>query len=775
MNKEASLGSKKKHVLLLAYQSLGIVYGDLIISPLYVYDNAFSGSLHHHQTEEVIFGVLSLIFWSLTVFSLFKYVVIILSANDNGEGGTLALYSILRRHAKFNLLPNHQAADEELQAYHRPGYVTRSTRFRIFLEKHKHYRTCLLLIVLFAACMVISDGVFSPALSVLSSFQGLKVHNKSLNHGNMATIVCMVLVGLFALQHRGTHKVSFMFAPVVIVWLLSIAALGIYNILKWNHGVYRALSPYYIYKFFKQTQKVGWSSIGGLLLCITGSEAMFVDLGHFSTASIRIAFSCLVYPCLVLQYMGQAAFLSKNFSVVTSSFYNSIPDPFFWPMFVLAILAAFTASQAVISMTFSIVKQCQALGCFPRVKVVHTTRWIRGQVYIPELNWILMILSMAVAIGFQDTTLIGNAYGLAFMSTTLVNTWLLSLVIIFVWSHNIVTALLPLLLFTPIELIYLSSYFVKLSKGGLAQLVFTTLFMFVMYVWNYGSRRKYLLEVQNKVPMKWILGLGPSLGVVRVPGISLIYTELVSGVPAIFTQFLTNLPAINQTVVFVCIKSIPVPHVSDRDRYLVGRVGPKSYRMYRCIIRYGYQDVDKYVDDFEDNLVMSITEFIRMEAEGCRTSDELIDARMAVVRTSGKFGTRLVTSDSSSANKGITSRYKRSCSMGKSSTLHSLHNKYEVEESPEFSQRHTRFQLPGDEYLEEELKEELIELLEAKEAGIAYIVGHSFIRARRHSSKLKRFVINRAFSFLRKNCRSSAVVLHIPHISLIQVGVVYYI
>ncbi|KAL2902745.1 putative potassium transporter 2, partial [Bienertia sinuspersici] len=445
--------------------------------------------------------------------------------------------------------------------------------------------------------MVLSGGVLTPALSVLSSFQGLRAHNKGLNHKNRAalvtndyysgtvvTIVCIVLVGLFALQHRG-------------------------------------------------------------LLAYTGSEAMFVDLGYFSTASLRVSFSCLVYPCLILQYMGQAAFLSKNNSSVASPFYSSIPDPIFWPMFVLAILAAATASQAVISMTFSIVKQCHALGCFPRVKAGQTSRWLKGQVYIPEINWILMVLSVAVTIGFRDTALIGNAY------------------------------------------------------GGWASLVLAVLFVFIMYVWHYGSRRKYLLETNNGI----------------------LWAEL----------------------------------------------GPNLFGMYRCIIRYGYKDIDKYVDDFEDNLVMSIAEFIRMEAEGARSSE----GSMAVVRTSDKFGTRLVASDISisQTDEGSKSIHRRSSSqLGKSSAVHSLHSSYELEESPKFSQRRTRYKLPGDEYLDDELKEELIELLEAKEAGVAYVVGHSYIKARRNSSKLKRFMINYAYSFLRKNCRSSAVDLHIPHISLIE-------
>ncbi|GAB2296746.1 Probable potassium transporter 3 [Dionaea muscipula] len=771
----------KTHVLLLAYQSLGIVYGDLSTSPLYVYKSAFSGRLSRHQSEEVIFGVFSFVFWSLTVFPLLKYVIILLSADDNGEGGTLALYSLLCRHAKFNPLPNHQAADEELSLYHRPGYSRRNmpaSAFKIYLEKHKKSRTFLLFVVLFAACMVIGDGVFTPAISVLSSFQGLQTHGRIKDHGILVIGVCAILVGLFALQHRGTGKVSFMFAPIVIIWLLTIAVIGIYNIIHWNTRIFLALSPHYIYKFFAKTGKAGWISIGGLLLCITGTEAMYVDLGHFTAASIRVAFSCVVYPCLVIQYMGQAAFLSKNPSAVPMSFYASIPGPVFWPVFVVAVLAAVVASQAVISATFSIVKQCHALGCFPRVKIVHTSRWMHGQIYIPEINWILMLLSLAVTIGFHDTTPIGNAYGLACMVVTIVDTWLLSLVSIFVWHKSVTLACLPLVFFWPVEIIYLSSSSVKILRGGWAPLVLAGIFMFVMCVWHYGSKRKYLLEAQNRASMKWILALGPSLGIVRVPGIGLIYTELVSGVPAIFTHFVTNLPAIHQVVVFVCIKSVPVPHVSERERYLVGRIGPKAYRMYRCIIRYGYKDIHKDEDDYEDNLVMSIAEFIRMEAEGCSSSHDgwSFNSRMAVVRTSGKFGTRLVSSEAGGTQESSSSPVGdlRSSRSSKSLALQSLQSQNEEEELPVSSHRiRTRFSLAGNDDLEEEVKEELMELVEAKDAGFAYIVGHSYIKARRHSPFVKRFIINVGYSFLRKNCRSPAVALHIPHINLIEVGMIY--
>ncbi|PIA49124.1 hypothetical protein AQUCO_01300170v1 [Aquilegia coerulea] len=574
-------------------------------------------------------------------------------------------------------------------------------------------------------------------------------------------------------MHVGTRKVAFMFAPIVILWLLCIAAIGIYNIVVWNPRIYKALSPYYIYLFFRETGKDGWISLGGILLCITGTEAMFADLGHFTSVSIRVAFSCVVYPCLVLQYMGQAAFISKNLATIPTSFYASIPKPVFWPVFVVASLAAIVASQAVISATFSIVKQCHALGCFPRVKVVHTSRWIYGQIYIPEINWILMVLCLAVTVGLQDTTLIGNAYGIACMAVMYVTTWLMALVIIFVWDRNVLFGLVFLLFFGSIEAVYISSSYIKVLQGGWLPLVLSAVFMFVMYIWHYGTRRKYLLDVQNKVSMKWILTLGPSLGIVRVPGIGLIYTELVTGVPSIFTHFVTNLPAFHQVLVFVCVKSVPVPYVAQDERYLIGRIGPKSYRLYRCIVRYGYKDVPKDDDSFENNLVMSISEFIQMEAEGSASFDGSADGRMAVVRDSDRQRTWVVVSESNNTNEGIEEISPVRSS--KSDTLQSLQSFYERESLRGSRRSHVRFEIPDADYLDQDVKEELMELVEAKQAGVAYVMGHSYVKARRNSSFLKKFAIDVAYSFLRKNCRRPAVTLNIPHISLIEVGMIYYV
>ncbi|XP_021822984.1 potassium transporter 4 [Prunus avium] len=760
--------------LILAYQSLGVVYGDLSTSPLYVYTSTFTGKLQNHNNEEVIFGAFSLIFWTLTLIPLLKYVFILLSADDNGEGGTFALYSLLCRHAKFSLLPNQQAADEELTAYkYGPSsQVVASSPLKRFLEKHKRLRTALLVVVLLGACMVIGDGVLTPAISVLSSVSGLQVTEEKLTDGELLLLACVILVGLFALQHCGTHRVAFLFAPIVIIWLISIFAIGLYNTIHWNPAIVRALSPYYIVKFFRETGKDGWISLGGILLSITGTEAMFADLGHFTALSIRLAFAFIIYPCLVVQYMGQAAFLSKHPTSIHYSFYDSIPDPVFWPVFVVATLATIVGSQAVITATFSIIKQCHALGCFPRVKVVHTSKHIYGQIYIPEINWILMILTLAITIGFQDTTLIGNAYGLACMMVMFITTFLMALVIVFVWQKSVVLAAVFLIFFWFIEGVYLSAALIKVPQGGWVPFVLSFIFMIVMYVWHYGTRKKYNYDLHNKVSLKWLLGLGPSLGIVRVPGIGLIYSELATGVPAIFSHFVTNLPAFHKVLVFVCVKSVPVPSVSPEERFLIGRICPRPYRMYRCIVRYGYKDIQRDDGDFENQLIQSIAEFIQMEAvepQFSSSESASFDGRMAVISSrTGQSSSSLI------ANEQEVLVVSDSIQSSKSLTLQSIGSVYD-DENPQIRRRQVRFQLPSNPVMDPAVREELMDLIQAKEAGVAYIMGHSYVKARRSSSYLKKLVIDMGYSFLRKNCRGPAVALNIPHISLIEVGMIYYV
>ncbi|CAI9752656.1 unnamed protein product [Fraxinus pennsylvanica] len=757
-------------VLTLAYQSLGVVYGDLSTSPLFVFRSTFAEDIQHSESNEEIFGVLSFVFWTLTLIPLLKYVFIVLRADDNGEGGTFALYSLLCRHARLSTLPNGQLADEDLYEYKRDG-ISSANRglglglsLRSTLEKHRLLQKMLLALALIGTCMVIGDGVLTPAISVFSAVSGLELVVSKHHHQYIEVpVACIILVFLFYLQHYGTHRIGFLFAPVVIAWLFCISAIGVYNIFHWNPHVYQALSPYYMYKFLKKTQTGGWKSLGGILLCITGSEAMFADLGHFSQMSIKIAFTFVVYPSLILAYMGQAAYLSKHHIIESGyhiGFYESVPEKIRWPVLAIAILAAVVGSQAIITGTFSIIKQCSALGCFPRVRIIHTSSKICGQIYIPEINWTLMLLCLAVTVGFRDTKHISNASGLAVITVMLVTTCLMSLVIVLCWHRSVFLAVCFILFFGSIEALYFSASLIKFLDGAWVPVALSFIFLIIMYVWHYGTLKKYEFDVQNKVPINWLLSLGPNLGIVRVRGIGLIHTELVSGVPAIFSHFLTNLPAFHQVLVFLCVKYVPVPHVRPEERFLVGRIGPKDYRVYRCIARYGYRDIQ--MDDvmFENDLVCSIAEFIRSEGSECdgRLEDIENEERMTVIGTTSTY------------SKGI--RMCEDLSEEATSSMKST----EIS-SPEVPRKRVRFLVPESPQIHATARMELQELMEAREAGMAFILGHCYVKAKMGSSLIKRLVINTCYDFLRRNSRgpASAYALCFPRASTLEVGMVYHV
>ncbi|XP_014501480.1 potassium transporter 2 [Vigna radiata var. radiata] len=774
-----------KTVMLLAYQSLGVVYGDLSISPLYVFTSTFAEDIEHSETNEEIFGTLSFVFWTLTLVPLFKYVFVVLRADDNGEGGTFALYSLICRHAKVSLLPNRQHADEALSTYKMEEPPEKDTsRVKMVLEKYKGLHTALLIVVLLGTCMVIGDGLLTPAMSVFSAVSGLELSMTKKHHQYaVIPITCFILVCLFALQHYGTHRVGFLFAPIVLAWLLCISTLGLYNIFKWNPHVYKALSPYYMFKFLKKTRISGWMSLGGILLCITGSEATFADLGHFSYMAIQTAFTFLVYPALILGYMGQAAYLSHHHdSDLQISFFVSVPESVRWPVLILAILASVVGSQAIISGTFSIINQSQSLGCFPRVKVVHTSDKIHGQVYIPEINWLLMILCIAVAIGFRDIKHMGNASGLAVMTVMLVTTCLTSLVIVVCWHKPPIVALCFLLFFGSIELLYFSASLTKFCEGAWLPILLALFLMIIMFLWHYATIRKYEYDLHNKVSLDWLLALGPSLGIARVPGIGLVFTDLTAGIPANFSRFVTNLPAYHRILVFVCVKSVPVPHVPAAERYLVGRVGPSAHRSYRCIVRYGYRDVHQDVDSFESELVARLADFIQYDWYRSRRSSMSVEDDVSNSNESSSHRLTVIGTTGFSIQPGYESGgesvQQASVSVG-FPTVQSVSDVIEME--PTVSERRVRFAIdyePESDARSEvglQMQEELEDLYAAQEAGIAFILGHSHVRAKQGSSVLKKLALNYGYNFLRRNCRGPDVALKVPPVSLLEVGMVYIV
>ncbi|XP_020240680.1 probable potassium transporter 11 [Asparagus officinalis] len=712
---------KKFSVLLLlrlAFQSLGVVFGDLGTSPLYVFYNTFP---HGINDPEDVMGALSLIIYSLTLIPLLKYVFIVLRANDAGQGGTFALYSLLCRHAKVNTIPNQHRTDEELTTYSRQTFDEKSLAAKVkqWLETHAYKKNALLILVLVGTCMVIGDGILTPAISVLSAAGGIKVDHPTLNNDVVILVAVVILIAFFSLQHYGTDKVSWLFAPIVLIWFLFIGSIGALNIWKYDHSVLKAFNPVYIYRYFKGG-KINWTSLGGIMLSITGTEALFADLGHFPVLAIQIAFTFVVFPCLLLAYAGQAAYIMKNQGHVSDAFYRSIPDGIYWPMFIIATAAAIVASQATISATFSIIKQALALGCFPRVKVVHTSKKFRGQIYIPDINWILMILCIAVTAGFKNQSQIGNAYGTAVVIVMLVTTFLMIPIMLLVWRSHWILVIIFIGLSLLVELTYFSSVLLKVDQGGWVPLVIAGTFLVIMYIWHYGTVKRYEFELHGRVSMAWILGLGPSLGLVRVPGIGFVYTELASGVPHIFSHFITNLPAIHSVVAFVCVKYLPVYIVPMEERFLVKRIGPKNFHMFRCVARYGYKDVHKKDDDFEKMLFDCILVFVRLESmmEGYSDSEEF-------------------TYNASSSQDSIVPA--RTCSNGG---------------------------MEG---------EEIEFLNRCRDAGVVHILGNTIVRARRDSGLIKRIAIDYVYAFLRRICRENSVIFNVPHESLLNVGQVFFV
>lgn len=747
-------------VLRLAFQSLGVVYGDLGTSPLYVFKSTFPQGID--DTEDIL-GSLSLIIYTLTMIPLIKYVFFVMRANDNGEGGTFALYSLICRHAKVNTIPNQHRTDKQLTTYSQSEIQGTSVAAKVkrWLEGKRYRHNALLILVVLGTCMVIGDGILTPAISVLSSVGGIKVDHPRMSNDVVVVIALVILVGVFSMQRYGTDRVGWLFAPVVLIWFLSIGTIGAYNIYKHNPKVLRAFSPHYIVKFFKRGKKRNWVSLGGIMLSITGTEALFADLGHFSSLSVQIAFTVLVFPCLLLAYTGQAAYLTKHPSDVSEAFYRSIPDCVYWPIFVVATIAAAIASQATISATFSIIKQSVALGFFPMVKVVHTSKQFPGQIYIPEINWILMILCLGITAGFKSTTQIGHAYGIAVVAVMLVTTILMTLIMLIVWRSNIVLVAIFTLTFLFVEMVYFSAVLFKVGQGGWVPLVIAGVFLIVMCVWHYGTVKKYKFEMQCKVPMAWILGLGPSLGLVRVPGIGLVYTDLPRGVPPIFSHFVTHLPAIHSIVVFVCVKYLPVTTVTPEERFYVKRIGPKSLNMFRCAVRYGYTDLHKREDDFENLLIKSLTQYVHQESlihsisyssdEDEETGKPFNAESTNVSQCKVLSETELCGLSSASINSGVS-----------------------LETFP-VSRSEVRFSIPSEASTVDSTTNDLQYLINCRDAGIVHIFGNTIVRARRDSNFIKRVAVNHIYAFLRRICRENSVIFNVPHESLLNVGQVFYV
>ncbi|KAL1534335.1 Potassium transporter 7, variant 2 [Salvia divinorum] len=745
----------------LAFQTLGVVFGDVGTSPLYTFSVMFSKA--PVNGDEDVIGALSLVLYTLILTSLIKYVLIVLWANDDGEGGTFALYSLICRHAKVSLLPNQLPSDARISSFRLKvpsAELERSLKIKERLESSHTLKKLLLILVLAGTSMVIADGVVTPAMSVISAVGGLDVGISGFEQEHVVMISVAFLIILFSVQRYGTSKVGIVVGPALFIWFCSLGGIGIYNLVKYDSKVLRAFNPIHIYYFFKRNSTKAWYSLGGCILCATGSEAMFADLCYFSVRTVQLTFVLLVLPCLLLGYLGQAAYLMENHADTTQAFFSSVPSGAYWPVFLIANVAALIASRAMTTATFSCIKQSTALGCFPRLKIIHTSRKFMGQIYIPVMNWFLLALTLVLVCNISSIYEIGNAYGIAELGVMMMTTILVTLVMLLIWQINIFIVLSFVIIFLGLELTFLSSVLWSVGDGSWIILVFAIVIFLIMYIWNYGSKLKYETEVKQKMSMDVLRELGPDLGTVRAPGIGLIYNELAKGVPAIFGHFLTTLPAVHSMMIFVCIKYVPVSVVPQSERFLFRRVCPKSYHIFRCVARYGYKDVRKENHQtFEQLLIESLEKFIRREAQerSLESDDDDSDAE-------GENFSRILIAPNGSVYSLAVPLLEE---FKDTSNFISEGSAVKEQQQPQTGE----ITLDAEQSLEKELSF----LRKAKESGVVYLLGHGDIRARKNSWFIKKLVINYFYAFLRKNSRRGTANLSVPHSHLIQVGMTYMV
>ncbi|CAA7401318.1 unnamed protein product [Spirodela intermedia] len=567
----------------LAYKTLGIVFGGLVTSPLYVYPSMNLNS----PTKDDYLAIYSIMFWTLTLIGVIKYVCIALSADDHGEGGTFALYSLLCRHADVGILPSREG--DVMRSVSSSSSIEKPSKVGKFFEQSLIARRLLLFVAISGVCMLIGDGILTPAISVLSAMDGLRGPLPSVSKSIVEALSAVILVLLFMLQKHGTSRVSFLFSPIMAAWTFTTPLIGVYSIVHYEPTVFRALSPHYIVLFFRANGKAGWQLLSGAVLCITGAEAMFADLGHFNKRSIQMAFLFAIYPSLVLTYAGQTAYLINNPGNHGDGFYKFVPRAVYWPMFVVATLAAVVASQSLISATFSVIKQSVSLDYFPRVKVVHTSPNKEGEVYSPEVNYILMVLCVAIILTFGDGQDIGNAFGVVVIMVMVITTILLTLVMLIVWRTPLPLVVLFFAIFSSLEAAYVSAVFTKIPEGGWLPFSISVILAFIMFGWYTGRQRKMQYEMRNKITAADLAALLSSEPhIQRVPGICFFYSNIQDGLTPVLGHYIKNTRSLHQVTIFTTLRYSLAAKVPQSERVAIRPLGPPG--TYSCIIQFGYAD-----------------------------------------------------------------------------------------------------------------------------------------------------------------------------------------
>ncbi|HEV7477103.1 MAG TPA: potassium transporter Kup [Burkholderiales bacterium] len=535
----------------LTLAALGIVFGDIGTSPLYAVKETFSAEHGIPLTAENVVGGISTIFWALMIVVSLKYVMLIMRADNRGEGGIMALIALASTAVKDN----------------------------------PHWRLPLLLIGCFGASLFYGDAVLTPAISVLSAVEGLEVGTQAFKP-YVVPIAVVVLLALFALQASGTAAVGRLFGPVTMLWFVAIGAAGIHGIVQ-HPGILDALNPMHALAFVTGHGLASFIVLGAVVLAVTGAEALYADMGHFGKGPVRIAWFSLVGPALVLNYFGQGAVLIADPEAVRNPFYLLLPEWALYPMVALATAATVIASQAVISGAYSLTKQAVQLGFLPRMTIVQTSARQIGQIYLPGINWLLCVAVVAAVIGFGSSSRLAGAYGVAVTGTMLVDTLLTFFVIRFGWRYPLWLCIFATGFFLVIDVAFFSATLTKVNDGGWFPLAIGAVVFLIMTTWRRGREVLFERLSESSVPLqpflKSLFADPPS----RVPGTAVFLTATPDATPHALLHNLNHNKVLHERVVFLTVETHDVPWVPFEDRVECHRLG---HGCWRVTVRYGFMN-----------------------------------------------------------------------------------------------------------------------------------------------------------------------------------------
>jgi len=533
----------------LTIGAIGVVFGDIGTSPLYTIREAFSAHYGLTADPDTVIGLLSLVFWALTLVVTYKYVTIIMRADNEGEGGIMALMALAQR---------------TLAQGSRPTYLVG-------------------ILGVFGAALFFGDGVLTPAVTVLAAMEGLEVIEPDL-HPFIVPMAVLILVILFSTQRFGSAKVGKVFGPVMIAWFTVLAILGIANILH-EPEVLHAINPYWAARFFIEHRWHGIFILGAVVLAVTGGEAIYTDMGHFGAKPIRYAWYCFVLPALMLNYLGQGALVLENPDAIRNPFYVGVPDWARWPVVVLATMAAVIACQAVITGGYSIARQAMQLGYLPRMRIRHTSRETIGQIYIPAINWTMMVIVICLVLAFRSSSALATAYGISVSASMLIDTLLLALVARALWPRWRWWVLPSCIGFLALDLAFLIANGVKVLQGGWFPVVLAALVFLLMRTWRRG--RDVLREQIQKqgMPLDAFLASLMLAPPVRVEGTAVFLTSDDSIAPQAMLHNLKHNKVLHARNVFLTVETADIPYVRQAARLEVAAIGPDFYRI---VLRFGF-------------------------------------------------------------------------------------------------------------------------------------------------------------------------------------------